>query len=190
MSLKKTRFCIFCGQAAKFDSPADACAHEYHYPLQVFLPCRALYHEEANWFLYTVDNQVKTVFMDRQELNTKSQVSIGTGGIVLRDPQLIFKSWELKNAEKILQYLSVEFDISSTVGLELISIFWHFNDLFASQTSAWSIDDIYFEDNCPKLPLIENSILMEILDKLDEHNVTDLLKLIYIHGRWEALNVI
>ena len=60
MSISTMRFCIFCGVPSLHDSPTHECAHTYKPPTEVLIPCRTLYHE-AEWLLYTVDNEIQSV---------------------------------------------------------------------------------------------------------------------------------
>jgi hypothetical protein len=184
MSVKNMRFCIFCGQPLAHDKSGDECAHSYNPPSQILIPCRALYHD-ADWLLYTVDNEIKSVYINKQDFSEKHS-PIGSGGIVLRDPQIIFKSWELKSVESIVQFLSQEQNINSSVTLEIITLLWHINDLFIGQSSIWSIDDLYFQNNCPQLPLVRISNFVDLIDKYGDLEMSKILNYVYLHGRFEA----
>ncbi|MFW9929506.1 MAG: hypothetical protein ACFFD1_08955 [Candidatus Thorarchaeota archaeon] len=178
------KYCVFCGNPSIHDSPSDKCAHEYKLPYQTLIPCRILYHD-ADWLLYSVRNEIKSVYLTKQDYTAK-QTPVGSGGIVLRNPQIIFKSWELKSVDSIIQFLSHEHNLSSELSLDIITVLWHVNDLLIGQSDNWSINDIFFIENCPKLPLIKKTKILEMLDEIGSVPVTQLFNYIYLHGHWEA----
>jgi hypothetical protein len=184
LSINTARFCVYCGQPSLHDKPNDQCAHSYKPPKQYLIPCRALYHD-AEWLLYTVDNEIQSVYYDTQDFSDKHS-PVGSGGIVLRNPQIIFKSWELKSVDAIIQFLTQEHNLNSNTSLELITLLWHLNDLLIGQSPAWRIEDLYFEDNCPKLPITNKKEILSLVDKFGELSLTTILNYIFLHGKWEA----
>ena len=112
---------------------------------------------------------------------------IGYGGIILRNPSIVFKTWQLENVQEISLFLKTKFDIGQEQAYEFLSILWHLNGLVSAQSDEWSLDDIPFSDDCPILPLMRIEVL-DLVDSLGSLPITSLLKLCYLHGQWDSLN--
>jgi hypothetical protein len=185
MSSTKIRFCIYCGKPSPQDKPTDECAHSYKSAKQMLSLCKLLY-EDASWVLYTVENEILSVYMVSSDFMGE-YAPVGSGGIVLRNPQIIFKSWQLQNAPAILQFLGSEFNLNPETSLEIISLLWHLNDLLVGQSSAWPIEDLFFIENCPTISL-NQVVICPLLDKFGELQMSSILKYCILHGQWDAKN--
>ena len=175
--------CIFCGQPALQNKPTDTCAHDYKPPLQLLVPCPRLYMD-ADWILYTVNNEAKSVFIEKKDFKSPF-VLVGSGGIVLREIILIFRSWQLQNIDAITKYLINQYKLNIDDASEFIKILHHINDLMAFQSTAWSFDDLVFKDNCPTLPL-NRLPLLQIVDNLGNIPISKLLTEVVLHGQWDS----
>ena len=175
--------CIFCGQPSLQRKSTDTCAHDYKPPLQLLVPCPRLYMD-ADWILYTVDNEAKSVFIEKKDFKSPF-ILVGSGGIVLREIQLIYRSWQLQNIDAITQYLTNQYELTIEDTNEFIKILQNINTLMTAQSSAWSYDDLVFKDNCPTLP-INRLKLMQIIDGLGNIPISKLLSEVVLHGQCDS----
>jgi hypothetical protein len=177
-----------CGHPSTHDSPKDHCEHIYKPPLEFLKPCERLYGVDVDWVIWTVDNDEQTVFVDSPEFNSVLQF-VGKGGIVLRDPQIILKSWPLSDTVNLMKYLNQQYDMSDDEATQIIIILQTIDDLIIAAGDAWPYSELVFrkEDDCPGLRLVSGTTAyLEIVDKLGKFSVSKIMNDIVLHGNWGA----
>lgn len=186
-SPEEQRYCIKCGQVTILDSPTDVCNHTYSNYVELLRPCEALYGAEVNWFLYTIDDDQRTVFVDALDFSGPLQ-RVGTGGIVLREPQMIVRKWPLNDPENVALFLKTEYKLSEEEATQTIDILIAVNKILSASSSSNLIpyDQLEFSENgCPTHHL-RHSAFLEVVDQLGSVPVSKVINEIVLHGQWDA----
>src|SRR3990170_8421294 len=106
MPLQKMTYCVHCGLSIKDEKSVPSnCLHLNRLARQLLIPCSTLY-KDVDWILYTVDDDRYSVFLSKKESIFPQM--IGYGGIILRNPSIVFKTWQLENVQQISLFLKTK----------------------------------------------------------------------------------
>ena len=179
----KLKYCIKCGHPTVHED--IICEHIYRAPLEFLIPCRKLYRD-ADWCLWTIDDKAQSVFVDSAD-HDGEMTQIGIGGIVLRNIELIVKSWPLADTENLLTYFNQQYNMSEQETTQIFVILQSIHNLILAAETTWPYSEIIFRDidGCAGLRLAKLPFL-ETVDQLGKLPVTKILNEIVLHGQWGA----